>query len=144
RTALMDYLTTLPANARLDDVPIKMIHAEVQCAGDAVARARELVRYRQGRFPLTITADYMSTRWPQVHEVRTIGSLLKYDSFVRAQIERDRSGALESCRAALAAARSVGNEEFFVSQMVRLNVGTSAAQTVQWVLGQGIASETVL
>src|SRR5262249_19670281 len=64
-------------------------------------------------------------------------------ALLRAQ-DRDADGALASVRAVLNAGRSIGDEPFTISQLVRIACRTMAVEKLQRVLAQGEPSEAAL
>jgi hypothetical protein len=56
----------------------------------------------------------------------------------------DVDGAIDSCRAVLGVARSIGDEPFAISQLVRYAVGLSALKSIRRVLAQGEPSDAAL
>jgi hypothetical protein len=74
---------------------------------------------------------------------RTIGRLLAADAAIRAE-DGDINGALDSCRAILGVERSIGDEPFLVSGLVRIAIGELAMKSARRVLAQGEASDAAL
>src|SRR5262249_55230496 len=71
---------------------------------------------------------------------REVTKLLVCDALLRAQ-DNDPDGALASCRAAVNAGRSVGDEPAGISQLMRMVCLASACQHVEPVLAQGQPGE---
>ena len=69
--------------------------------------------------------------------------LLVADAAIRAH-DGDCDGALDSCRAILGTARSIGDEPFLISQLVRFAIDAVALKSVRRALGQGESSEAAL
>src|SRR5438270_406507 len=55
-----------------------------------------------------------------------------------------RPRPVDSCRAILGLGRSIGDEPFLVSQLVRIAIGSVAMNAAYRVLGQGQPSDTAL
>src|SRR5204862_376570 len=87
--------------------------------------------------------DYITTLMPHLQAVGEIRELLAWDAAWRAHA-LDSDGALESCRALLNACRSVGDEPFLVSQLVRYAGNSMLAAALERVLAQGEPSEAAL
>ena len=68
--------------------------------------------------------------------VALVVNLLCLDAVYRADAE-DREGAARSCRAAINAARSLGDEPFVISQLMRKNQATTAIRGVQYLINRG-------
>jgi hypothetical protein len=98
--------------------------------------ARRLVDYPTGRFSITIAPDFISTLIPHVQETREIGHLLHMDMVWHAQ-----QGGFEQVAADLEASRNAGrsirDEPFLISQLVRLAMLNEAATILERALAQG-------
>jgi hypothetical protein len=81
-------------------------------------------------------------RWPWLVGVPVL-VVLAADAAIRVH-DGDPDGALDSCRAILGVGRSIGDEPFLISQLVRLAIGSVAMKSVRRVLGQGEPSDTAL
>ncbi|MBI3410696.1 MAG: hypothetical protein HY040_20355 [Planctomycetes bacterium] len=105
--------------------------------------ARKLKDMPEGRFPLAYAVDYQSTRIFQ-SELRGSYELLQWDAVLRSDAG-DADGGLESCRALLNAARSVSDEPFLVSQLVRYaGYSILVVDALEPVLALGQPSDTAL
>ena len=62
------------------------------------------------------------------------------DAAIRAH-DSDADGALESCRAVFCVGRSIGDEPFLISQLVRVAIGGVALNSIRRALAQGEPSE---
>src|SRR5437660_1454383 len=80
---------------------------------------RKLADLPKGRHPITYAANFFTTIFTNIQDVRQIATLLADDALLRAQ-EDDVEGALTSCRGILNAARSVGDEPCMIAQLVRM------------------------
>ncbi len=140
-----DYQTleTTPTNFRSSDSVAKTLRSELKTHEKAVLLARSLVKYPRGRHEITIGPAVFDTDSPHVQGVRGVARLLVADAAMRAQ-DGDISGALDSCRAIFAAARSLGDEPFLISHLVHIAIGEVALNTTWRALGQGEASDASL
>lgn len=141
--ALADGLQDLEPQRQLNDEQLTALHTEVLRAAEALAEARKLTGLTGGRHRITYSSDWISTRMPHLQDAREVCHLLTWDALVRAQ-DGDPDGALASCRAALNAGRSVGDEPFLISQLVRISCSTVAIRQAERVLVQGQPSEDAL
>jgi hypothetical protein len=141
----VDYQTleTTPTNFRPSDSVAETLRGELKTHEKAVLLARSLVKYPRGRHELTIGPAVFDTDSPHVQGVRGVARLLVADAAMRAQ-DGDLSGALDSCRAIFAAARSIGDEPFLISHIVHISIGEAALNTTWRALGQGEASDAAL
>ncbi len=113
-----------------------VLRGEFEGAAVGLTRARRLLNLPRGRFPVAFSGE-------QVAPVRGTIRLLEFDATLRAQ-DGDIDGALQSCRAMMNAARSLGDEPTAIAVLVRIALRAVALQHVERVLAQGQASETEL
>jgi hypothetical protein len=132
-----------PAPVQLNDEQGALLKAALKRVAPALAEARKLAGLPRGRHRLTIAFNPIATLLPDVQRARDSASLLQFDALLRAH-EKDFDGALLSCRGILNAGRSVGDEPFAISQLVRCACVVVACNTTQRVLAQGEASEAAL
>lgn len=97
------------------------------------AAALALRNDRRAFFPLKIAPNPIATLLPHVQKVREVVNVLGVDAHVAA-LDKNPHRGIEAARAQLKLARAIGDEPFFVSQLVRCACATAAAQTVQQVL----------
>jgi hypothetical protein len=138
-----DQLDATPGNVRLSDSAAGTLRGELKSYEKAVHLARSLANYRRGRHELTIGRTVFDTMLPQSQAARTGARLLAADAAVRAH-DGDVDGALDSCRAILATGRSIGDEPFLISVLVRVAIGEVALKSTWRALGQGQASDAAL
>jgi hypothetical protein len=99
-------------------------------------------RFKTSYVPVSIPFR-LDTLLPETQATQLVGRFLAVDSAIRAQ-DGDFDGALESCRAILGAARSIGDEPVFISQLVRLSLDHQAVGAAERALGQGEPSDAAL
>jgi hypothetical protein len=136
----------------MGDDPTKPVPADLMAAARAVqaqyrpliARARELEKYPAGYLPITYAHNPLATLLPHTQDVRTIARMLQFDALTRAA-SGDIDGALVSARAILGASRSIGDEPFAISQLVRMAIESVACVVTEQVLARaGQATDTAL
>jgi hypothetical protein len=128
---------------RLDEAgAATALRAELTKLAPAVAQARRLADLPEGRYPSDARPDDVLAEPPRPFLV-DVANLLGYDAGRRAQ-DGDADGALASCRAALNAGRSVGDEPRFLSQMVRQVCRRAAVSVAERVLAQTEPSDAAL
>ena len=138
-----DTLHDTPTNVRMSESLEKSLCAELRKQDKAVELARSLVKYPRGRHKLTIAPAVIDTLLPHVQGTRGVARLLYANAMIRAH-DGDIPGALDSCRAIFAAARSIGDEPFLISHLVHIAIGESALDATWRVLGQGESSDAAL
>jgi hypothetical protein len=136
-------LNATPENVRLNDTTAKTFRRDLTEYDNAVRLARSLEGYRRGRHELEIGPTVLDTLLPQTEDARIVARLMVVDAAVRAH-DGDFDGALDSCRAIFGAGRSIGDEPFLISQLVRFAIGAVALQSTCRVIGQGEPSEAAL
>jgi hypothetical protein len=107
-------------------------------AREPTAVAREFARtnlvYRTaGRYPVTIGEIPYTTLLPHVDKVRFVYGLIEYDANLAA-LDGDPARGLLAARAALNAGRSIGDEPFLISQLVRMAGGGVSCRSAERVL----------
>jgi ABC-type transport system involved in multi-copper enzyme maturation permease subunit len=137
---LEEALRDLSPEVRLSQKQYALLKANLDVVQPALMQARQLVDYSWGRYPITYSKLGIDTLLPYAQRNRTIAGLLSYDALRRAH-ERDTDGALASCHAALNAGRSLGDEPFYICQLVRMACRGLALERVERTLAQGEASE---
>ncbi len=102
----------------------------------ALKLARTLKDFRgEGRCPITRTRDLTSTSLGPLQDARLVMQLLHHDAMLRSE-DGDIAGAMESCRALLVVARSVGDELELIAALMRYAAQTIAITTLERVLAQ--------
>jgi hypothetical protein len=128
---------------RLDDEQLALLEKSLPQVAAALVEARKLAGMPRGRHRLTLTDNPLGTLLPDQQETRRIASLLRYDVWVRAH-KGDIDGALLSCRACLNAGRSLGDEPFIISQLIRIACVAIACNLAERALALGEASDAEL
>jgi hypothetical protein len=119
------------------------LRVELDEMAEAVEAARGLRDYPFGQTSITIATNPLNTLLRYTQDCRQVGHLLALDILRRAS-EGDGDGALESVRACINAARSVGDEPFLISQLVRIAILAEAIVGLERTLGRTAASDEAL
>jgi hypothetical protein len=135
-----DHLTAAPAGVRLSDDLAMEVRLTLVENAEAVKLARTLVGYPRGRHEVTLGPAVIDTLLTETQNARTIARLLQMDAMLRAH-DGDLDGALDSCRAILNTGRSIGDEPFLISMLVRVAIGQVALDTARRVLALGEPSD---
>jgi hypothetical protein len=130
-----DLFKNLPPAERLDEAQAPRLRSELDKVRLALELARTLERFTAGRHRVQYKRNVMDTLVEDQQRTRNVTWLLYYDAMQCAQ-EGDSKGALRACRAALNAARSLGDEPLCISQLVRTACVVVACQGVERVLAQ--------
>ncbi len=130
-----DAFKDLPPEERLDDARAARLRAELEKVRPALELARTLERLPAGRHRIQYLRNVMDTRLDDQQQTRNVTGLLSFDAMQRSD-KNDGAGALRACRAALNAARSIGDEPFFVTQLVRAACVVVACRGVERALAQ--------
>jgi ABC-type transport system involved in multi-copper enzyme maturation permease subunit len=136
-------LKDLAPEARLNDIQRRVLQAGLVDVQRALAQARRLADFPDGRYPIAYSKNGVNTLLPHVQRNRILASLLRYDAIWRAE-EDAADGALASCRASLNAGRAIGDEPVMVSMLVRMACRALALEAIHRVLAQGEPSEEAL
>jgi hypothetical protein len=132
---LDERLTELPPEVQLDPALTEELRAELKKVGPALAEARKLRDMKEGRYPIGWMPNVFASTI-QCQDAREVAHLLRYQAMLQAQ-DRQAGAALDTARALLTTARSVGDEPFLVSQLVRLAVQTVTVESLERTLAQG-------
>jgi hypothetical protein len=103
--------------------------------GKAAVEARKLKDMHQGRHPIRYSAAWIDTFVDHLPDGHQVCELLRWDAAWRAQAT-DHEGALESCLALQNAARSMGDEPFALSLLVRCGRNDLAVGAIERALAQ--------
>jgi hypothetical protein len=136
-------LSDSPPPVQLGERQMEGLRADLGQRTHPLEQARNLADLSHGRYPITWAPDFLSTLTPHLAEARKVTNLLVYDAALRAQ-DGDADGALDSGRAALSAARSIGDEPLLLSQVQRVGRRAVAVQSMQRTLAQGQPSDKAL
>lgn len=133
----------LPPNAQLNTQQVQVIRTELTKIPNALESARKLKDMPEGRYPLLFSDDWIGTLIPHHQDARQIAEWMQHDAWLLAQ-EGDCDGAIESCQATINAGRSMKDDPFLISCLIRLAMQNIALNTLERVLAQGEPSEAHL
>jgi hypothetical protein len=135
-----------------EDVPLRelfgpltlaAIQKELDSVEKAVLSARRLADMPKGRHRLELKENPFLTLLEDQQNARRVASLLRDDAW-RLACEKDVSGALRSVRGILNAGRSLGDEPFLISQLIRIACVSIACQMAERALSLGEADDESL
>ena len=138
-----ERLTSTSANMRLDDQDARALGSELKNQAEALAVARTVANFHRGRHEIVIGPTVIDTLLTETQSARSVAHLLDADAAIRAQ-NGDVDGALDSCRALICTARSIGDEPTLISSLVRIAIDAVAMKATLRTLGQGEPSEAAL
>jgi len=128
---------------KLGEETAATIRDEMDDLADAVDLARTLAEYDRGRHELEIGPKVIDTLLPDTQNSRAVARLLNVDA-IRLAEDGKLDEALDSCRAILVAARSIGDEPFLISQLARTAIVAIDERPIRRVLAQGKPSDEAL
>ena len=123
--SVYDSMSSMPDNARMDQSSAAEIRADLAQYSQALRLARSVANYPRGRHEIQLGPAVIDTLLPETQAARSVTKLLQADAAIRAH-DGDLDGALDSCRAMLNSGRSIGDEPFIISQLVRVAIGITA------------------
>lgn len=138
--SLEDELTSLSPEIPLSREQAQRLRGELTKAAPALAAARPLADMSRGRYILKWSPDAVSMRMDHLQEARELAQLLRLSAIEEAH-EGDMDAAIASCRAILSTGRSIGDEPFAISQLVRLSCLRFTIRSLERTLAQGQSSE---
>ncbi len=142
---VMEPLDKLPPPPELlDKARVDLLQRELKPLAPALRLARSLAKMPAGRHHLTIAPNPIVTLLPDQQNTRAVFNLLRYDVLELGQTG-DVKGAMRSCRALVNAARSLDDEPFIISQLIRISGIAVAANAIErsLALGEPPAGELV-
>ena len=125
----------LPPNVRHSAAILSQVRSELAASADAVKLARTLKDYPYGHRDIHLTPDVLNTLLEDTQHTRHAADLLRWDVVVAAE-DGDPSRAADDLLAILNASRSIGDEPFLISQLVRMAVRTVAVRSTERLLAQ--------
>jgi hypothetical protein len=136
-------LDEVESPVRLDDATARAIGEALGSFEDAVLLARTIAAYRRGQHAFELAPNLIGTPLPESQDARIVARLLTADAAIRAH-GGDLDGALDSCRAVLGVGRSIGDEPFVISGLVRAAIGGVGLDSIRRVLARGEPPEEAL
>jgi hypothetical protein len=112
-------------------------------AAAALAEARKLKDLPAGRFPVTPARDWISTDLSHLQRAREVVTLLEHQAQLQSQ-DGAADTALETSRAILNCARSMGDEPSLMAILVRFAGRAIACGSMERTLAQGEPSASLL
>jgi hypothetical protein len=108
-----------PSQHRPSGLQIVALRESFTKHGEALKLARTLKDFPgEGRYPIKVAPDFISTSLDPLQRCRSVMWMLQNDVMLRAE-DDDAVGAMESCRACLVAARSIGLEPYLIAALIR-------------------------
>jgi hypothetical protein len=132
---LQDRLSDLAPEQDLEPEDYWELRQDLDRVKPLILQVRGIAKLQEGRYPLNWSEDFIGTS-VKCQDARNVVNLLQLDTLARLR-ERNWEGAVESERAMLVAARSIGDEPLFVSQFVRLSCVGMVVNCLERVLAQG-------
>jgi hypothetical protein len=137
-------LETLPPEVRLTDEQYRDITELLEKVEEAGTAALTLADYPRGRHPINYAPDGISTLIPHVDDLTVLHWRVLQLLLLARIHEGNTAAALRACRATLNLGRSLGDEPFVVSQLVRQKFHAQAIRGLMRLLGQGEVPEVEL
>jgi len=133
----------LPPTAQLNVDQDRLIRGQLNKIAKPLVEARQLKDMPYGRFKVKYSPDFISTLLRDHQSTREIADWLMHDSYLLAQ-EDQPDQAIESCCALFNAGRTMGDEPFLISHLIRCAIQAMGVRAVERVLGQGEANDESL
>jgi hypothetical protein len=140
---ISDRLLERAMNVFMDEEEVQVLRDELDTHQEAVRIARTVADYPRGRHELILGPTLIDTLLRETQRARNAARLLSADAALRAH-DGDFDGAIDSCRAILCVGRSIGDEPFLISMLVRISIGHVAMNSTWQTLGLGEASDESL
>jgi hypothetical protein len=127
--------TELPANVRLPSPVREKAQGILTNSSESLRLARTLKDRPQGFREYRLAHNPLDTLLPDVQFTRDVANLLKWSAYV-AMEDGDYSQIADDLVAALNASRSIGDEPFLISQLVRMATRNVMVRSMERVLAQ--------
>lgn len=125
----------VPPNVRYPPAVTEQACRDLAASAEAVNLARTLKDLPHGRRDIHLKPNVLDTLLQDTQDTRHAGDVLRWDVVVAVK-DRDDRRAVDDLHALLNAARSIGDEPFLISQLVRMAVRTVAVRSTEWLLAQ--------
>jgi hypothetical protein len=102
----------------------------------ALQKAQKLADLPNGRFSITYPRLVLETDQSHVNQARDVNALMTFAALLEMQ-DGDLKAAARCCRAALNAARSLGDEPMLITQLARLGGVRVTGRSVERLVNQG-------
>jgi len=128
-------IVDLPPEVQLNAKQRESLKKELEKTALALLEARKLIHLSRGRFPTTGSRQD-GTAANAAQESRRIATLLQLESILQAQDNR-QDQSLATTLGILNAGRSVGDEPYTISQLIRMSCEGLAVRSLERILAQG-------
>lgn len=125
----------VPANIQYSPLVIAEARRDLATSAEAVKLARTLKDYPTGHREYVLTPNVLDTLLPDVQHTRDVVNLLRWDVVLAAE-DGDTKRAAADLLASLNASRSIGDETFLISQLVRMAIRSITVRSTEWLLAQ--------
>jgi hypothetical protein len=125
----------VPPNVRYSPAVIAQVRRDLAASAQAVKLARTLKDHPRGSREIVLDPDVWNTRLEDTANTRVGADLLRWDVVIAVE-EGDHPRAAGDLLALLNLSRSLGDEPFLISQLIRMAVRAIAMQSAQWLLAQ--------
>ncbi len=131
-----DLFAHLKPEVQLHQVEFERLEEALRTAQPALEEARKLANMPRGRHRIDYQPNPMDTLLNDQQDSRRVVKLLDYEALLQDQ-KKDLKAALVSCKESVNAARSVGDEPFAISQLIRIAGVISTCFSIERTLAQG-------
>ena len=128
---------------RLHEERMKLLEAEMKRLGPIRLVARRLADMPRGRHKLDHAFNPIMTLLPDQQETRKVAALFRYEMLYLSN-KGDVSEAVRSGRSCVCAGRSLYDEPFLISQLIRIAIVTIGLSGVEKALSLGESNEAEL
>ena len=138
-----ETLSTVAPPELLDEARMKLLEGEMKRLEAIRLAARPLADMPRGRHKIEYAFNPMMTLLPDVQGTRQVANLFRYEMLYLSN-KGDATGAVRSGRACVCAGRSLYDEPFLISQLVRIAVISIGLNGVERSLSLGESDEAEL
>jgi hypothetical protein len=139
----LDDLNKLPPNVKLPPAEAVKVMAYLESVEVKLGEARRVAELPDGKFPVTVSDDFLGTLLPHVQTAREFCFAMRAAAVWQAQ-QANFEQAVDDVRACVHASRPLRHEPFLISQLVRFAVLHEACGTMERIVAQGQPAPNVL
>jgi hypothetical protein len=132
----LDDLSKLTPNATLTPAEAGRLKAYLESVEDKLGAARRVAELPDGKFPVTVRDDFLSTLLPHIQTAREFCFAMRAAAVWQAQ-QANFEQAVDDVRACVHVSRPLRHEPFLISQLVRFAVVHEACGTMERIVAQG-------
>lgn len=123
----------VPPNVRYSPAVLAEVRHDLLASAEAVKLARTLKDYPEGNRQIELLPNTYDTRLEDTANTRHVADLLRWDVVIAVE-DGDAARAVADLAAILNTSRSLGDEPFLISQVIRIAIRIITVRQAEWVI----------